>query len=294
MAAGSMRCGARYLSAPPTRTWRIVAPVVDRAVSAPLQAQERRARIDAMTQLTSATTASRSGTFTRHGVRRGFIAAQPLAIGVFIYGITFGLLALGSGLSVIDALLMSATIYSATAQVAALSTLAQDASIFICVSTVVLLNARYLLYGAALRPWLGQASPLGAYGTLYLLGDANWLLSMRAHDTGEDDAGFVLGSGLATFMPWLVGTLLGGAAGHWIPSPHTLGLDFLLVAFCAAMLMGMWRARTSLWPAVGAFVAAAAADRWAPPGWTVVAAGLTGAAVAAWRHRDAPDTPAAA
>jgi predicted branched-subunit amino acid permease len=227
-------------------------------------------------------------------VRRGFIAAQPLAIGVFVYGITFGLLALGSGLSLVDALLMSASVYSATAQVAALSAMAQEASIFVCISTVVLLNARYLLYGAPLRPWLGQASPMRAYGSLYLLGDANWLLSTRAHDAGEEDAGFVLGSGLATFVPWLAGTLLGGATGHWIPGPRTLGLDFLLVAFCAAMLIGMWRARTSLWPAIAAFAAAVAADRWAPPGWTVLAAGLAGAVVAGWRHRDEPESPASA
>jgi len=247
-----------------------------------------------MTQGRSAAIESRRNTFTRHGVRRGFLAAQPLAIGVFVYGVTFGLLALGSGLSVVDAVLMSATVYSATAQVAALSAIGQGASIIACVSTVMLLNARYLLYGASLRPWLGQAPPVGAYGSLYLLGDANWLLSMRVHDAGEDDAGFVLGSGLATFAPWIAGTLLGGAVGHWIPGPRALGLDFLLVAFCAAMLMGMWRAHASLWPAMAAFIAAAAADRWAPPGWTVVAAGLAGAAVAGWRHRDDPRPPSAA
>lgn len=236
----------------------------------------------------------RSATFTRHGVRRGFIAAQPLTIGVFVYGVTFGLLALGSGLAVVDALLMSAAVYSATAQVAALSGIAQGATIFVCVSTVVLLNARYLLYGATLRPWLGQAPPAGAYASLYLLGDANWLLSMRAHAAGESDAGFVLGSGLATFLPWMAGTLLGGVVGQWIPGPHALGLDFLLVAFCAAMLTGMWRTHTSLWPALAAFAAAAAADRWAPAGWTVVAAGLAGVAVAAWRHRDADEPSQAA
>ena len=247
-----------------------------------------------MTQASSPATGPHRTTFTRHGIRRGFIAAQPLAIGVLVYGVTFGLLALGSGLSLVDALLMSATVYSASAQVAAVSALTQGAGLLLCVSTVVLLNARYLLYGATLRPWLGAAPPLGAYSTLYLLGDGNWLLSMQAHDAGEDDAGYVLGSGLATFMPWLAGTLLGGVVGQWIPGPRVLGLDFLLVAFCAALMVGMLRSGVSLWPAVAAFVAAAAADRWAPPGWAVVAAGLAGAAVAGWRRRDAPGSAATA
>jgi predicted branched-subunit amino acid permease len=241
-----------------------------------------------MTRATSPGAGAPRITFTRHGVRRGFIAAQPLAISVGVYGVTFGLLALASGLSVADALLMSTTVYSGTAQVAAVSALAHGAGLWLCVTTVVLLNARYLLYGATLRPWLGAAPPAASYGSLYVLGDGNWLLSMRAHEAGENDAGYVLGSGIATFLPWLAGTLLGGAAGHWIPGPRTLGLDFLLVAFCAAMMVGMLRARTGLWPALAAFAAAVAADRWAPPGWAVVVAGLAGAAVAGWRHGAAP------
>ncbi|MDQ6640665.1 MAG: AzlC family ABC transporter permease, partial [Pseudomonadota bacterium] len=241
-----------------------------------------------MTRAASPASGSDRTTFTRHGIRRGFIAAQPLAIGILVYGVTFGLLALGSRLSVGDALLMSVSVYSATAQVAAISALSHGAGVLVGVTTVVLLNARYLLYGATLRPWLGAAAPLASYGSLYVLGDGNWLLSMRAHEAGEDDAGYILGSGLATFLPWLAGTLLGGVVGHWIPGPRTLGLDFLLVAFCAAMLVGMLRAHAAVLPALAAFAAAAAADRWAPPGWAVIAAGIAGAAVAGWRHREAP------
>jgi predicted branched-subunit amino acid permease len=36
--------------------------------------------------------------FTREGVRRGFVAALPLGIGVFAYGLTFGVLAIDAGM----------------------------------------------------------------------------------------------------------------------------------------------------------------------------------------------------
>ena len=235
---------------------------------------------------TPATPPPRRTRFTRAGVRRGFVAAQPLAIGVLVYGATFGLLALGSGLSILEAMLMSASVYSASAQVAAVGALAQGAGLLLCVTTVVLLNARYLLYGATLRPWLGAAPAGAAYASLYLLGDGNWLLSMKAHAAGEDDAGFILGSGLATFLPWLAGTLIGGLVGHGIPGPRALGLDFLLPAFCAAMGVGMLRSHASLGPSIAAALAALVADRWAPPGWAVVAAGVAGALVAGALYRD--------
>jgi predicted branched-subunit amino acid permease len=38
-------------------------------------------------------------TFTAAGFRRGYAQAQPLAIGVFAYAVTFGMLASDAGLS---------------------------------------------------------------------------------------------------------------------------------------------------------------------------------------------------
>ena len=214
-----------------------------------------------MTERINETDQSLRTTFTRNGFRRGFIAAQPLAIGVLVYGLTFGLLAVSSGFSVLDALLMSATVYSGSAQTASVGAIAAGAGLLTTVSTVVLLNARYVLYGATLRPWLGRTSPVNAYGSLYLLADGNWLLSMKARDAGEHDAGYILGSGLEMFLPWLAGTAAGGLIGGWIPAPKALALDFLLVAFCAAMMIGMVRSKASLWPAAAALVL-----RWWPIG----------------------------
>jgi 4-azaleucine resistance transporter AzlC len=276
----------------------------------------------------AAGTSSAREVFTAAGLRRGFVAAQPLAIGVFVYGVTFGLLAFDSGLSVFEAVLMSATVYSGSAQTATVGALASGAGIVASVATVLLLNARYLLYGAALRPWLGQVDARRAYASLYFLGDGNWLLSMRAYEAGEHDAGYVFGSGVAMFLPWTVGTLLGNVIGLWIPSPQMLALDFLLVAFCAAMGVAMLRAHSTApalrardersgaaaradetapalrardersgaaaraqapwWPVAAALVAALLADRLAPGGWAIVAAGLAGALAAYLRHDGAP------
>jgi predicted branched-subunit amino acid permease len=214
--------------------------------------------------------------FTRAGAWRGFVAAQPLGIGVFPSAATFGVLAGAHGLSLLEALLMSAMVYSGSAQVAALGGIAAGAGIVASVLTVMLLNSRYLLYSASLRPWLGGVPAGRAYGTLYFLGDASWVLSMKAHADGEADAGFVLGAGAATFLPWLAGTAAGALAGHWAGDPRRLGLDFLLAALCAAMAIGLYRRRPALAPLGVALVVSLAVDRWAPSGWTVVAAGLAG------------------
>lgn len=222
--------------------------------------------------------------FTVRGVVLGFAAGQALAAGVFAYGVAFGLLALGVGQGPLRALAMSVLINSGSAQTVAAGAIASGMGIATTVLAVALLNARYLLYGASLHSWLGPVGGWRAHASLFVLGDNNWLLSLAAREAGQRDAGFILGSGLANYAAWLAGTLTGALAGAWIPAPERLGLDFLLVAFCAAMAIVSFRSRpgrVSIATAIAALVGALAADALAGPGAAIVAAGLAGT-LAAW------------
>lgn len=229
--------------------------------------------------------------FTAAGVRRGFIAAQPLAIGVFIYGLAFGLLAREAQYTLAEALLMSGFVYSGSAQLVAVAAMRgggipAGAAAAAVAGTILLLNARYILYGAALRPWLGGAPAWKAYPSLAVLGDGNWILAMKAHAQGEPDSGYVFGSGIAMFLPWLLGTWLGLAAGGLIRDPNALALDFLLVAFSAAMGVGMFKGRSDLKIIGAAAVAAVVADRFLIPGSAILCAGLAGGLVAWFGFRE--------
>jgi predicted branched-subunit amino acid permease len=223
--------------------------------------------------------------FTLDGIRRGAWRAQMLVPGVFIYGTAFGLIADQGGLSLVQALLVSAVVYSGSAQLAAMTVLAAGPSPLIAtawtlVATILVINARYVLFSAALRPWMGGLHPLKAYSTLYVLGDGNWMLSLKAHAEGEKDTGFVFGSGIAMFLPWLAGTFLGHAAGNLVPDPKRLALDFLMAAFAAAMMVGMTRARSDL-RIIGIAAGVAALALWfGLPNWAPVLAGLAGGATA--------------
>lgn len=224
--------------------------------------------------------------FTRAGIGRGFRRGSAFAPGVLAYGLAFGLVADQAGLSPLQAFLISVFVYSGSAQMAALSILAAGTSlsaslVWSIVALILVMNARYVLFGATLRPWLGQVGPVQAYSTLYILGDGNWLMSLNAYEAGERDAGFVLGSALGPCLAWLAGTALGSVMGGIAPNPKVLGLDFMLVAFSAAMMVGMFRQRSDFGVVAVAVVAALAVTLAGSSAWAPVVAGIAGG-VFAW------------
>jgi predicted branched-subunit amino acid permease len=223
-------------------------------------------------------------TFTWRGMKRGAAAAQAMSVSVLVYGLAFGLMSRQIGLSAVEASLTSTFVNSGSAQLAAVTTIASGGfAATTLAATTLIINARYILFGASLRPWLGRTAPLNAYASLFFLGDGNWMLSMNAHAEGERDAGYVFGSGLQMFAAWLVGTLLGNMGGAILPDPKRLGLDFMLAAFAAAMMVGMAKTRMSLVPLIAGAGAAILVHAFASVGWAIVAAGLAGAGAAALR-----------
>lgn len=228
--------------------------------------------------------AAKPVTFTRAGVRRGFVMAQPLAPGVALYGLVFGVLAGERGLSWLYAMLMSTFVYSGSAQLAALQNLSQSALVLPIVATILVMNARYVLYSAAIQPWLAGVTRTQGLASLFFLGDGNWAMAMKEYHGGYRDAGYVLGSGVAMFVPWVGGTLAGHVLAHSVPNPAQFGLDFMLVAFAAAIGISVWRGKADLWPAAVAALVAFALHKLVPGGWYIVGAGLAGAVVGALRH----------
>jgi len=224
---------------------------------------------------------SRPVPFTRDAIRHGLLRGATLSPGVVVYGIVFGVLASEAGRNTLEAVLMSAFIHSGSAQIAALQGMAAGPWVAPIVATILLTNARYVLYGAALRPWYPGTPPAGVYPSLFLLGDGSWALAMREHAEGRHDAGFLLGSGLAQFVPWVAGTWIGHALGSAVADPKRFGMDFMIVALAAAMATAFWRGRDSLLPAAVALGLALLVHAFAPGGWVALIAGLGGAA-AAW------------
>jgi predicted branched-subunit amino acid permease len=149
------------------------------------------------------------------------------------------------------------------------------------------MNARYLLLGATLRPWFGGLPGSRVYTSLFVLGDGNWALAMRAHAQGRDDAAFLLGSGIVMWLTWVSSTAIGHGFGAILTRPERFGIDFMLAAFFAAMALDFYRAAKGLLPLVVGVATAIVVERLAAGPWYILAGALAGSLAGALRHVDA-------
>ncbi len=225
-------------------------------------------------------------TFTFRGALVGARQSIPLALSVFAYGTVFGVLARQTGMSLAEAATMSGMVYAGSAQLIVLDLWTTPLPVLTIVLTTLIVNLRHVLMGAALRPWFSKLKASQAYGSAFFIVDESWALTMREFTAGESDGAFLIGSGLALFAAWLGATVSGYVMGTLVQNPARLGLDFAFPAVFVALLIGMWKGKSDLWPwAVAAGVAVLSA-RYLPGKWYILLGGLAGSLVGAASHAD--------
>lgn len=213
---------------------------------------------------------------TRNGVARGMRAALPVAIGVAVYGLVFGLLARQVGLSFLENLVMNVAVFAGAAQTASLELWSYPLPVLSIVATTLLINLRLILLGAAVRPWLQELPDRKVYPMLHLMADEGWSVAMNARRRGEVDVGYFLGANLLVALAWWPSIVIGHLAGGTLGDPAAIGLDFAFTTIFAAILFGGYRSRFDLVP-WGAAGAAALLASWLLPGtWYVLVGGVTG------------------
>ncbi|AZH24556.1 AzlC family ABC transporter permease [Haloplanus aerogenes] len=152
------------------------------------------------------------------------------------------------GLSVTEAALMSATVLAGGAQFVAVELWDTPIPVVAVLLTTFVINLRYVLMGAALRPWFEKLSPLETYASVFFITDENWALTVRDLRDGSGRGAFLLGSGLAIWAFLIVATVAGAVAGSAIGDPARYGLDFVLTAVFLTIAAGLWPGRRSVAP----------------------------------------------
>jgi 4-azaleucine resistance transporter AzlC len=199
------------------------------------------------------------------------VVREALVVGaaVGLFGVSFGVLAVASGLSPAIACGLSLLVFAGGSQFAAVGVLASGGSPAAAVASGLLLNARYVAFGLAVAPRL-RGRLLRRAAASHLLIDESSALALARDDDAAADRAFWW-TGAAVFVLWNAGTAAGALAGAALGDPKALGLDAAFPAGFLALLAPLLRThRARVTAAVGAMVAVALVP-FAPPGVPVLA-----------------------
>lgn len=203
------------------------------------------------------------------------VGAAALTGGVM--GMSFGAVAVTSGLSVWLAVAMSVLVFAGGAQFTAVGVAAAGAGPVATVLAGLLVNARLLPFGLAVGGVFGSRWHTRAIGS-YLMIDQSVAFALAQRDPAKARA-IYWASSLAAFLTWNTGTLLGALLGAAVGDPKDFGLDAVFPAGMFALILPQLSDPTPRRVAVlGAAVAVATAPL-LPPGLPVVL-GLLGLAAA--------------
>jgi branched chain amino acid efflux pump len=232
-------------------------------------------------------------TDTDWATARRQVVREALGVGVAVgtYGVSFGAVAVTSGLSVTQALALSSLTFTGASQFAFVGVVGSGGSLVAGVLTALLLGSRNAMYGLRLAPTLrvhGRRRLLAAHLVL----DESTAVAVAQEDERSSRLGF-WATGLAVFVCWNVATVLGAVGAEALGDPQAWGLDAAVGAAFLALLWPRLRDRRALPVALGSAAVALALTPLLTPGVPVLVA-ATVAVVLGWPEPRVGDRSAVA
>jgi 4-azaleucine resistance transporter AzlC len=224
--------------------------------------------------------------------REGVIDIVPVVIAAVPIGLLWGTLAIGKGMTALEAGLTSMSVFAGAAQYVAIGLWRDPAPWLLLTVTVFIVNVRHVLMGASLGRHMGAMPLLWRAPLMFLMADENWAFSERRALTQPLTMSYYLGLGLPLLATWTTSSIIGAIVGRNLGDPSTYGFDFAFSALFIGILAGFWKGpRTGAVLGASALVAAVAKLTIAGA-WYIVLGGIAGVLVAAMLHAETEEAEA--
>ena len=172
--------------------------------------------------------------------KQGVLEELPLQLGVFPFGVIYGIMAIESGLSPLQSFFLSSIIFGGASQILFVQLVSSATPVSIIISSVAAINSRHFLYGISMMEFLKHLSLSWRLLLAYLLTDEAYAVSIRKF-VGEPSNQFLhyhlLGTGLTLFITWQISTLTGIMIGGNLP--QFLDLQFIIPLTFIAIVVPM-------------------------------------------------------
>lgn len=162
---------------------------------------------------------------------KGITDGLPICIGYFAVSFAFGIAAIQSGLSWLEALLISATNLTSAGQVAGLPIIAGGGSFVEMAVSQLVINSRYSLMSVSLSQKLSDSISL-PHRFLIAFGNTDEIFGVSISNKGTVGKRYMYGLILTPYLGWTLGTLFGAILGNVLPS--------IIIASLGVAIYGMF------------------------------------------------------
>lgn len=170
--------------------------------------------------------------------KKGFLAIIPIASGIIPFGMVMGVVFAEANLSLLQALLMDNVVYAGAAQLATVSLMKLNTAILIVLATGLIINLRFLLYSAAMSPYLENSNRWVKYFCAFTLTDQSYAaMTANQHKfkTNQEAMQFYMGTAVAMLITWHSSVVFGHLFGNIAPAK--LNLDYAIPLSFVALLV---------------------------------------------------------
>jgi predicted branched-subunit amino acid permease len=166
----------------------------------------------------------------------GIRSSADYFISTFMFGVMFGIAATSAGISHWHALLMSATVFTASGQFAALEFWQSPLPYGTIALSVALVSSRNILLGMAMTHYFDGHSLKRRIAWLFLLNDPGVVTTYRL-ERHVDRLGYITGYGISMMTSWLLSTWLGLSVADVFATLDLGSIDFAGPLVMATMMM---------------------------------------------------------
>lgn len=210
----------------------------------------------------------------RRAIRRDAIG---LGIGTGAYALSFGALSVSAGLNVWQTQALSLLMFTGASQFALIAVIGAGGGAVVAVATAALIGSRNAFYAVHMNRIL-QPRAWRRFAAAQLTIDESTGMAVSNEDSDAAARFAFWSTGIAIFLLWNLGTLIGAVGAGLLDDPAVLGLDAAGPAAFMALVwprLGTWSMRAVFGVAM---LSAVALTPLLPPGIPVLLGGAAGIA----------------
>ena len=167
---------------------------------------------------------------------QGIKAGVPIILGIIPVGVAFAIMARQSGFSILETIMMSATVFAGASQMVSVNMYSQGADLLAIILATFVINLRHLIMSTCIMHKMKSDNVL--MKALVSFGITDESFAIFTNLEGEEATiGFFMGLISVTYSTWVLSTVLGAISVKLLPAIIANSLGISLYAMFIALLI---------------------------------------------------------